>query len=939
MKLEQFAGVNAGYVLELYERYRQDPESVDPATRRVFESWIPADAAASEPAGSSSSAGADIHIIVGAANLAESIRRYGHLAARIDPLGSTPIGDPSLSPRAHGISDDDLKRLPAALVGGPVAEASTNAFEAIEKLRRIYCSTTGFDYAHVFVPEEREWLRHAAESGRFLPPMDPGTADALLDRITQVDVFERFLQRTFPGKTRFSVEGVDMLLPILDEIMCGAADRGTRHTMIGMAHRGRLNVLAHILHKPYAQILAEFKDPINTQTLELGWMGDVKYHAGARTSAPRGQMHVTMAPNPSHLEAVDPVIVGMARAAGTVADAAGAPKFDGASTLPIMIHGDAAFAGQGIVAETLNLSRLAGYDTDGTIHIITNNQLGFTATPTESYSTSYASGLARGFKIPIVHVNADDPAACLEAARLAWEYRARFRRDFLIDLVGYRRHGHNEGDEPAFTQPVMYKKVNSHPTVREIFAATLVKQSAIAQERADALAKKHLTALEEIFSKLSVEKDFVQPIPEPAPPGVAGRTATGVPVTRLREINEALLAAPEGFTFHKKLERGRERRKAIFASPDERSIDWASAEELAFATILADGTPIRLTGEDVERGTFSHRHAVFHDANTGKVLVPLQEFAHARASFEIHNTPLTENATIGFEFGYNIQEPKRLVLWEAQYGDFINGAQVILDQFVTSGRSKWGLKPSLVFLLPHGYEGAGPEHSSARPERILQAAADINLRLVNCTTAAQYFHLLRRQAALLERDPLPLFVLTPKSLLRNPLTASSPRDLEESRFQSVIDDADARARAKSIRRVVLCSGKVAVDVLSSERRAAVTEVAICRVEQLSPFPKVALAEVLNAYPSLRDIVWLQEEPENMGAWEYMRPQLEELIGDRAPLRYVGRARSASPSEGFAAWHQVNQKALVEQAFDVSGETATPSMVRSKPVRTLTGARK
>jgi 2-oxoglutarate dehydrogenase E1 component len=934
MNLEQFAGVNAAYVLELYERYRQNPDSVDPETRRAFESWTPSaetgpDRAATHPS-------VDTRVIVGAANLVESVRRYGHLAAHIDPLGSTPIGDPSLSPRVHGITDDDLRRLPAALVGGPVAESSSNAFEAIEKLRRVYCSTTGFDYAHVFVPEEREWLRHAAESGRFLPPMDTASTETLLDRMTQVEVFERFLHRTFPGKTRFSVEGVDMLVPILDEIICGAADSGTRHTVIGMAHRGRLNVLAHVLQKPYAQILAEFKDPINTQTLRMdqGWMGDVKYHAGARTSAPRGQMHVTMAPNPSHLEAVNPVVVGMARAAGTVAGEPGAPRFEGASTLPILIHGDAAFPGQGIVAETLNLSRLGGYDTDGTIHIIANNQIGFTATPGESYSTSYASGLARGFKIPIVHVNADDAVACLEAARVAWEYRARFRRDFLIDLVGYRRHGHNEGDEPAFTQPIMYKKVASHPTVRERFAETLVKQGRLSQEAVETVVKKHFTILEQTFASLKPEQDFVAPIPDPVPSGVAGRAQTGVPLDRLREINDGLMKPPQGFTFHKKLERGRERRRVALANADERSIDWALAEELALATILADGVPIRFTGEDVERGTFSHRHAVFHDASTGKQFVPLQEFSQTRASFEIHNSALTENATIGFEFGYNIQEPDRLVMWEAQYGDFINGAQVILDQFLTSGRAKWGLRPSLVLLLPHGYEGQGPEHSSARPERFLQAAADINLRLMNCTTAAQYFHLLRRQAALLRRDPLPLVVLTPKSLLRHPATASSPRELEEGRFRSVLDDLDARPRAKNIKRLVLCSGKVSVDLMTSERRQAADNVAICRVEQLYPFPNVALGEVLDTYPSVRDVVWLQEEPENMGAWEFMRPLLEEMIGDRCPLRYIGRARSSSPSEGSAAWHQLNQKALVEQAFDLDHAASEPSMVLSKQVRSL-----
>jgi 2-oxoglutarate dehydrogenase E1 component len=941
MTLGTFSGINAGYVLELYEQYRRNPESVDPASRRTFESWAPEEIGAPanlQLGGGSPQSAIDIRVIVGAANLVESIRRYGHLAAQLDPLGAAPSGDPSLSPRAHGLTDEDLRSLPASLVGGVVAESSANAFEAVEKLRRIYCSTTGFDLSHVFVPEEREWLRHAAESGRYLPTMDPGNAEALLDRVTQVEVFERFLHRSFPGKTRFSVEGLDMLVPVLDEIICGAADSGTRTTIIGMAHRGRLNVLAHVLQKPYAQILAEFKDPIAAQTLRIdqGWMGDVKYHSGARAAAPRGQMHVQMAPNPSHLEAVNPVVEGMARAAGTVTSAAGPPRFEGASTLPVLIHGDAAFPGQGIVAETLNLSRLAGYDTDGTIHIIANNQLGFTATPGESYSTSYASGLARGFKIPIVHVNADDPVACLEAARMAWEYRVRFRRDFLIDLIGYRRHGHNEGDEPAFTQPVMYKKVASHPTVRESFAATLARQGTLSQDAVDAMAKGHLTALEQALVSLKPEEDFVAPIPAPVPAGAAAQARTGVPLGVLREINSSLLTPPQGFTFHKKLERGRERRRNAFANAGERSIDWATAEEMAFASILADGIPIRVTGEDVERGTFSHRHAVFHDANTGKQFVPLQEFPQARASFEIHNSALSENAVIGFEFGYSVQAPDCLVIWEAQYGDFLNGAQVILDQFVTSGRAKWGLQPSLAFLLPHGYEGQGPEHSSARPERILQAAADINLRLVNCTTAAQYFHVLRRQAALLRRDPLPLFILTPKSLLRHPMVASTPAELEEGRFQSVIDDEEARGRPRSIKRLVLCSGKVYLDVIGSEQRQAASTVAVCRVEQLYPFPHAALAELLDRYTSLGDVIWLQEEPENMGAWEFARPLLEEMLAGRCPLRYVGRARSSSPSEGSAAWHQLNQKTLIEQAFDNDSPRSASSMVLSKPVRSLAG---
>jgi 2-oxoglutarate dehydrogenase E1 component len=958
MTLGPFEGVNAGYVLELYERYRQNPESVDPVSREAFESWTPTELEAdlagpkgpAGPQGPALPAGAaladvttpnDVRVVVGAANLAESIRRYGHLAARLDPLGSEPTGDPSLSTGAHGITDDDLKLLPASLVGGPVAESSTNAYEAIEKLRRIYCSTTGFDYSHVFVPEERTWLRHAAESGRFLPPMDPAHAQELLDRITQVEVFERFLHRTFPAKTRFSIEGLDMLVPVLDAIIAGAASQGARHTIIGMAHRGRLNVLAHILEKPYAQILAEFKDPVAAQALriDLGWMGDVKYHAGASTTAPVGHTYVTMPPNPSHLEAVDPVVVGMARAAGTVADHPGPPRFDGVLTLPVLIHGDSAFPGQGIVAETLNLSRLSGYDTSGTIHIIANNQLGFTATPDESYSTSYASGLARGFKIPIVHVNADDPAACLEAARLAWEYRARFGLDFLIDLIGYRRFGHNEGDEPAFTQPLMYTRIAAHKTVRELFAEQLAEQGTVPRGEAERLVKKYFSELEQAFASLKPETDYVPPVSEPAPAGTAAKTETAVPIEVLREINSGLQKAPDGFTFHKKLERGRARRKSVLNNPTERTVDWAAAEELAFATILADGTPIRLTGEDVERGTFSHRHAVFYDAVNGNRFVPLQSIEQARASFEIHNSALSENGTVGFEFGYNIQEPSHLVVWEAQYGDFINGAQVILDQFVTSARSKWGLQPSLVFLLPHGYEGQGPEHSSARPERILQAAAGINLRLVNCTTAAQYFHLLRRQAKLLEKDPLPLFVLTPKSLLRHPAVASAPVDLETGRFQSVIDDEEARSRAKNIRRLVLCSGKVYVDLIGSEQRQTSTEVAIVRVEQLAPFPGIALRAALDGYPSLRDVVWLQEEPENMGAWDFMRPQLEELIAERFPLHYVGRSRSASPSEGSSAWHQLNQRALIERAFDLGSHVAESPKVLSKPARSLTGLSK
>jgi 2-oxoglutarate dehydrogenase E1 component len=934
---DQFTGVNAGYVYDLYERYQRDPGSVDEATRTLFANWSPEIESEPTPVRSDVQA-ADTVAAIATVNLAESIRRFGHLAARLDPLGVTdPVGDPSLHPQAHGLTTDTLSRLPASLVSGPAAEGAANALEAIEKLRSIYCATTGHDYHHVFVPEERVWLRQAIETCQFRPPRDPINALELLDRITQVEVFERFLHRTFPGKTRFSIEGLDMMIPVLDEIINDAAAAGVQHVMIAMAHRGRLNVLAHIMQKPYAQVLAEFKDPVFSRSarIDLGWMGDVKYHAGARyvvdgDGRPESLV-ISMPPNPSHLEAVDPVMVGMARAAATDVSQPGKPTLHPEKVLGILIHGDAAFPGQGIVAETLNLSRLDGYDVGGIIHIIANNQLGFTAEPHESFSTSYASGLARGFKIPIVHVNADDPVACIEAARLAWAYRHKFKLDALIDLVGYRRYGHNEGDEPAFTQPQIYQIVAGHPTVRERYAKQLVAAGVTTEQDAENLIKKHMRVLEEAYAALKPEEDYAPPLPTVPPTGAARRVQTAVAFDRLNALNAELLSVPEGFSVHRKLERARERRASMFNQPDERTIDWATAEELAFASVLEDGIAIRLTGEDVERGTFSQRHAVLHDSVTGEEHVPLGTLSRAKAAFEIHNSALTENATIGFEFGYNIQEPRRFVLWEAQYGDFINGAQVVLDEFVISGRAKWGLTPSLVFLLPHGYEGQGPDHSSARLERFLQLAADMNMRIANCTTAAQYFHLLRRQALLLDTDPLPLIVLTPKSLLRHALTASSPRELAEGRFQLAIDDDEARKQAGKVKRLVLCSGKVYVDLISSEQRKAGANVAIVRVEQLYPFPSDEIRQILDGYPKLRDVCWVQEEPENMGAWEFVRPLLEQLIDGRWPLRYIGRVRNSSPSEGSAAWHQANQRAIVAQTFEEKVDTREADRVLSKQV--------
>lgn len=921
-----FHGPNAAYVLDLYERYQRDPQAVDPATRAFFAEWQPptTDGRFAERVNGAAASAIDTGKVAAAANLAQSIREYGHLAAQLDPLGSPPPGDPSLDLAYHGLTEEDLRQLPGTIIGGPIGATARNAWEAMQALRQVYSTTTGYDYDHIRLADEREWLRQAAESGRFRPPQQPIDEVALLERLTQVEGFEHFLQRSFPGKTRFSIEGLDMMVPMLDEIIAQCVGSGIYKILLGMAHRGRLNVLAHVLQKPYRQILLEFKDPsVNdfySEISELGYTGDVKYHAGADRALRQGEeidLLVRMAPNPSHLEHVNPVVVGMARAAGSLTDAPGPPRIDPGRTVPILIHGDAAFPAQGVVAETLNLSRLEGYTAGGTIHIIANNQIGFTTDPEESRSTLYASDLAKGFKIPIVHVNADDPLACIEAARLAVAYSNEYEKDFLIDLIGYRRYGHNEGDEPRFTQPTFYQRIDDHPTVRQQWADRLVANGAAPAGLPDKLLQRQLDHLQSELSSLGPDETLPLTI-KPPPPGAARKVHTAIPADALRSLHEELMRTPEGFTVHPRLRRIRQRMASALDTYDEPAIDWTLAEQFALASILAEGTPIRLTGEDVLRGTFSHRHAVLFDAKSGEPYTPLHQLPQAKAAFEIHNSPLSEAAAIGFEYGYNIERPERLVIWEAQYGDFINVAQAMIDEFVVSGFAKWDQTPSLVLLLPHGYEGQGPDHASARLERFLQLAAEVNMRIANPTTAAQYFHLLRRQALLLTTDPLPLVVLTPKSLLRQPLTLSPLRDLVESRWQPVIDDAEAAQRPDEIRRLILCSGKIFVDLMSSEFRQQTPWIAIARVEQLYPFPADHLDELFKRYPKTEEVVWVQEEPRNMGAWSAAKPQLQYIFGasgHKFNLRYTGRPRRASPAEGSSAWHQINQAKIVKQAFE------------------------
>ncbi|HEX8829793.1 MAG TPA: 2-oxoglutarate dehydrogenase E1 component, partial [Longimicrobium sp.] len=727
-------------------------------------------------------------------------------------------------------------------------------------------------------------------------------------------------------------EGTDTMVPMLDEVVAGAAEAGSREVLVGMAHRGRLNVLTHVLGKPYEMMLAGFQsaqmapgndDAQNTDEPS----GDVKYHMGWGEEKEVGgrTVRVTLSPNPSHLEFVNPVVIGMTRASQDDTTHPGAPGLDANAAVAVLIHGDAAFPGQGTVAETLNMSGLRGYTVGGTLHLIANNQVGFTTDPEDDRSTRFASDLAKGFEIPIVHVNADDPEACLAAMRLGFAYRQKFRKDFLVDLVGYRRWGHNEGDEPLFTQPVMYEVIRNHPTVREQYAKQLAAEGVLSADEAEAMVKEAAgelsAALEAVKSGGAHHHHDEDEDESQRPRREADPAHTGVDAALLRELNAALLSFPEGFAPNTRLDKNvlQKRREALDAQ--DPAVDWGQAEALAFASLLAEGVPVRLTGQDAERGTFSHRHAVLSDGKTGQKLNTFQALPQARASFEVYNSPLSEMAVVGFEYGYTVRDPQALVLWEAQFGDFANGAQVMIDQYLAASFQKWGQTSGLTLLLPHGYEGQGPEHSSARLERYLQLCAQDNMRVVYPTTSAQYFHLLRRQAALLGSEPRPLVVMSPKSLLRHPHAASTLKQLSEGHFSPVLADQPFGGTADEVTRVLLCSGKVFVDLVGTgdEQRAerlsieGVDRVAVLRVEELYPFPAAELREALARHPNAREVVWVQEEPRNMGAWTFVEPRLRELLGD-VPLRYEGRPERASPAEGYAHRHAAEQMRIVRAAL-------------------------
>ena len=863
-------------------------------------------------------AGALYHVAAGM-SLVKALRTHGTLAAQLDPLGTPPIGDPALDPLDMGLTPEVMATIPASVLR--VAVPGATLAEAYPHLVRTYCGTIAYEVEHISSHEQRIWLRQQIESGTHRLPLAPEGRQALLERLTQVEGMERFLGKAYLGAKRFGIEGLDMMVPMLDLTLELAAESGARDAVIGMAHRGRLNVLAHTVGRPYEAIFAEFEGGKHVEGAMTpdGGTGDVKYHHGAegavRTAGGK-TINVTLSSNPSHLEFIGPVVNGRARAEQT-SRKGGFPHFDPSAALPVIIHGDAAFPGQGVVAETLNLGALRGYGTGGTLHIIANNQVGFTTDPLDSRSTRYASDLAKGFDIPIIHVNADDPEACLAAVRLAMAYRSRFQEDVLIDLVGYRRNGHNESDEPSFTQPVMYAKIKEHPSVRELFAEAMVTSGELTQEAADQLWNANYDRLVEIQSafKAGAYHRSAEPEPERGEGEVGDHVETGVGLETLTALNEQLVSWPSGFAPMPKLARQLEKRRTALTEPG--SIDWAHAEVLAFASLLVEGTPIRLTGQDTERGTFSQRHLVLHDVGTGATCSPVQNLPGALAPMELFNSPLSELAAIGFEYGYATAAPEALVLWEAQFGDFVNGAQVFLDQFVSSSLTKWGVTSRLTFLLPHGYEGQGPEHSSARLERFLQLAAEGNIRVANCTTPAQYFHLLRRQARWRVRRPL--VVMTPKSLLRKPEAGSSIGELVEGCFHPVLDDTsyEEKATASSL---VLCSGKLYYDLMAEAAERS-NRPPVVRVEQLYPFPGNELRDLLGRYPSLGEVVWAQEEPRNMGAWTYMEPRLRDLLPAGVSLRYAGRPERASPAEGYPAAHNLEQQRIVGEALGGGKEPA------------------
>jgi 2-oxoglutarate decarboxylase len=857
------------------------------------------------------------------ARFIQAWRERGHLLAHLDPLGSARQPRADLEPSYYGLTIWDLDRTfhtgPVAGVTSGVATLRT----VMERLRATYAGTLGVQYMHIETPEERSWLQQRLElTGTSQAtnqwPLEPATRRRILKDLVDAEGFELFLDHRYKGHKRFSLEGAEAMLAMINEMLERAAAAGVQECVIGMSHRGRLNVLANIVGKSLLQLFSEFDGDVDPDSIE--GQGDVKYHLGAtgvyRTASGKS-VTVSIAPNPSHLEAVNPVAEGLTR-----------PKQDRIGdtqrerVIPLLIHGDAAMAGQGIVGETMNLSQVPGYSTGGTIHLVVDNQIGFTTNPEEGRSMTYCTDIALAFGAPVFHVNGDDPEACIRATEIAYDYRQRFHKDVAIDLVCYRKYGHNEADDPSYTQPILYRKIRAQKSVAVQYAERLDQEGLATEDEVKAWREEQTKRLYGVYDESQLRKEQYElqelsaipaaAIPMDHPPENVGREV-------LDRIVDRITTFPEDFHLHPKLTAFVKKRRESFqaAGPAEAHIDWALAEVLAFGTLVLDGTPVRLSGEDSGRGTFSQRHVEYHDAENDRVYVPLQNLAPGQARFEVYNSPLSEFAVMGFEFGYSVADPLTLVLWEAQFGDFANGAQVIIDQFLASAETKWGQPSGLVLLLPHGQEGQGPEHSSARLERFLQLCSDNNMRVANCTTPAQYFHLLRRQMhGGPDRRGLrkPLIVMTPKSLLRHPKVVSSIDDLTQGVFQPVLDDTSV-ANPKAVRKILLCNGKIYYELLAARDQRKATDTAIVRIEQLYPFPEAEFAEVLARYPAAGEIVWVQEEPRNMGAWAFVRGWIQPVIQKQhRQIGYAGRPEAASTAPGSLKRHQEEQAELIEQAF-------------------------
>jgi multifunctional 2-oxoglutarate metabolism enzyme len=865
--------------------------------------------------------------------LISSYRIRGHLLGNTNPLGSDPQYHPELDPASYGLTIWDLDRpflsgavkAPSGAIGSYMQPYETLR-EILERLRTTYSGAVGVEYMHIQDPEQKQWLQDRMEPSMNAWKLDDAVRHRILNRIVQAEEFEHFLQTRFVGQKRFGLEGLESTIAVLDEVLERAANENAHEAVIGMAHRGRLNVLANVVGKSMAQVFSEFEGEPDPETVQGG--GDVKYHLGAsgiHRSTLGKEILVSVAFNPSHLEAVDPVVEGLVR---PKQDRLGDAKRE--RVLPILIHGDAAFAGQGVVAETLQLSQLEGYTTGGTIHVITNNQIGFTTNPLAGRSSVYSTDVALSVQAPVLHVNADDPEACIRVAQIAYDYRQRFKRDVVVDIIGYRRHGHNEADDPSYTQPVMYRKIKATPSVATQYSERLVREKFVTQEFVDNLRKQARTRLNETYDEAKKHReDFV--IEEfavvPADEVQRPLPSTAADYNTLAEVVKRCTELPEDFHLHPKLKSVVDRRReALNGGP----IDWGFAETLAFGSLVLEGTPVRLSGEDVSRGTFTQRHLAFSDYETGDVYTPLQHLHPEQGKFEVVDSLLSEFAAMGFEFGYSVADPLTLVMWEAQFGDFVNGAQIIIDQFVVSAESKWNQPSGLVLLLPHGLEGQGPEHSSARIERFLQLCAENNIQVCNCTTPAQYFHLLRRQmygGADRRGIQKPLIVFTPKFLLRYSKAASRLEELTSGAFQEVI--GDSQYIGSHVSRVLLCSGKVYYDLVNKRDELRRNDVAIVRLEQLYPFPLQRLTDILRRYSDAAELFWVQEEAENMGPWYFVEEQMQPIIHPsgnggaiKRQLRYIGRPTAASPAAGAHKVHNDQQETLVKEAFE-----AAPAVVR------------